>query len=172
MNETVQLIELLKQEAPLVAMLAPSFPVVYEYPAIVGKLKRLGFTYVFEVAVGAKKTNEAVLAALQKNPHSRFITSPCPSFVRLVRQKYPHLLKYVALNIDSPMVATARLIKERFPGVRPVFIGPCIAKKFEASEDHPELNILVLTYKEMAEVFTHFNLFNDPADQKASFDLE
>ena len=44
---------------------------------------------------------------------------------------------------------------------RPVFIGPCIVKKLEATEDVPELNILVVTYDEINQIFTQFNTPDD-----------
>jgi iron only hydrogenase large subunit-like protein len=171
MNEAAQLIDLLNKKAKLVAMLAPSFPVVYEYPQIVGMLKNLGFSYIVEVAAGAKKTNEAVLILLQSDPQSRFITSPCPSFVRLVRTKYQRLLPYLALTADSPMVATAKIVKEKYPKYQPVFLGPCIAKKFEAKEDYPDLNILALTYKELDGVFKHFNIAKSAPAPNQTFDI-
>lgn len=172
MTDIEELIQLLSQESPLVAMLAPSFPIVYQYPMIIGKLKRLGFRYVVEVAVGAKKTNKGLLAAFEKNPNRRCLTSPCAGFVRLIRQKYPHLQKYMLSEVDSPMGATARIVREKYPGFRPVFIGPCFAKKFEAKEDYPNLNILVLTYKELAQVFDHFKLDDFPGDCQEDFDIK
>lgn len=171
MNEVEELSGLVERKEKIVAMLAPSFPIVYDYPQIITRLKQLGFSYVVEVAAGAKKTNEAVAKLLVENPKSRFITSPCASFVRFVRKKYPELLKYLAFQADSPMVATAKIVAEKYPGYRPVFIGPCIVKKLEASEDHPELNILVLTYKELDMVFAHFHIEN-PITSQDKFDVE
>src|SRR3972149_7023263 len=63
MLETELLSDLLRQKQPLVALLAPSFPVMYSYPHIVGKIRRLGFAAVVEVAVGGAKTNAALVAA-------------------------------------------------------------------------------------------------------------
>ncbi len=171
MNEVAKLIELLNNKAKLTAMLAPSFPVMYEYPQIIGRLRQLGFSHVVEVAAGAKRTNEAVVKLLRDDPKSRFITSPCPSFVRLVRTKHPQLLPYLAFKADSPMVATARIVKEKFPDCQPVFIGPCIAKKLEASEDYPELNILVITYRELEVVFNTFHVGNAVARVDGGFDI-
>lgn len=172
MNEIKELIGLLKQRAKLAALLAPSFPIMYKYPGIVGKLKRVGFQYVMEVAAGADDTNKELLEALNKDKKARFIASPCPSIVRMVRQKYPRLIKYLAFAADSPMVASAKIVREKYPGFRPVFIGPCIAKKFEAKEDYPELDILVLTYKEMNQVFTDLKITDGPADENADFDIK
>jgi iron only hydrogenase large subunit-like protein len=41
----------------------------------------------------------------------------------------------------------------------------------EAKEDHPELNILVLTYKEMEEILKEKNIKQEPDDVLATFDL-
>ncbi|MDD5751084.1 MAG: [Fe-Fe] hydrogenase large subunit C-terminal domain-containing protein [Candidatus Peribacteraceae bacterium] len=158
MNDAAQCIELLKNKAKLVAMVAPSFPVMYAYPQIVARLKALGFAYVVEVAAGAKDTNKELIAALQADPQARFITSPCPGFVRMVRTQYPRFLPYLAFKVDSPMVATARIVKEKYPDCRPVFIGPCLAKKLEASEDYPELGIVAITYRELDQIFQTFGI--------------
>ncbi|OGD63706.1 hypothetical protein A2160_03405 [Candidatus Beckwithbacteria bacterium RBG_13_42_9] len=170
-EEVEQLLNLFNQKQPLVAMLAPSFPIVFAYPQIIGKLKRTGFSYMVEVAAGAKRTNEQVIELLKKNPEGRFMTSPCASFMRMVKEKYRHLMRYLAFTADSPMAATAKIVREKYPGYRPVFIGPCIVKKLEAKENYPELNILVLTYKEMNEVFAKLGINDDPADAQATFDI-
>ena len=172
MDDSSKLIDLINKKTKLVAMLAPSFPINYKFPEIITRLRKLGFNYVVEVSVGAKKTNEEVLEVLKNNPTSRFITSPCPSFVRLVRAKFPNLLKYLAFQADSPMIATAKIVKEKYPEFMPVFIGPCIAKKLEASEDHPDLNILVLNYNELDQVFAHFNILENKEITSDNFDIE
>jgi iron only hydrogenase large subunit-like protein len=153
MNEIEQLTQLIKEKKHLVAMLAPSFPIVFDYPDIVKKLKQIGFSEVLEVAVGAEITNAQLLMELNSDKKKRFITSPCASAVRLIRKKYPHLEKYLAYTVDSPMVATAKIVHHKWSDAKVVFIGPCIVKRLEASEDHPDLDILVLTYKELNEVF-------------------
>lgn len=164
------LVGLLKEKQQLAAMVAPSFPIMYKENELIAKLKAIGFTYVLEVAAGAKRTNEAVVKALRDDPNTRFITSPCPSFVRFVRTKYPQYEQYLAEQVDSPMIATARIAKEQYPGFRPVFIGPCNVKKLESSQDYPELNILVVTYKELEEVFTELQVSSgDP--KQAAFDI-
>lgn len=170
MSELQTLINLIEKKEKLVAMLAPSFPIVYEYPEIITRLKKLGFTYVVEVSAGAKKTNEELIQLLDKNPNARFITSPCPTVVRMIRKQFPHLEKYLSHGVDSPMIATAKIAMEKFPTYRSVFIGPCIVKKLEANEDFPELNILVLTYKEIDQVFDHFKIPKQSISQD-SFDI-
>lgn len=172
MTEVPMLIELIKSKAKLVAMLAPSFPIVYTYPNIIGKLRRFGFSAVVEVSAGAIETNRQLRTALANNPHGRFITSPCPTFVRFIRSKYPALIKYLAFAADSPMVATAKIVAQKWPDHRPVFIGPCNVKKLEATQDYPQLKIIALTFKEMDEVFKAFYFQDYPEDAIFDFDIK
>lgn len=160
----------LDNKEKLVAMLAPSFPVDFFYPEIIGKLKRLGFDKVVEISLGAVKTNNQLLELIKNNPEKRYITNPCPSLVRMIKSKFPELSKFLS-PIDSPMVATAKFILEKFPGVKPVFIGPCITKKLEAKEEYPELDILVLTFKEIETAFQLKNITENSGDFDQSFDL-
>ncbi|MDD5041047.1 MAG: [Fe-Fe] hydrogenase large subunit C-terminal domain-containing protein [Candidatus Peribacteraceae bacterium] len=171
MNDIERCISLFENKAPLVALLAPSFPICYSYPLIVARLKKLGFKAVIEVSAGAVKTNEQVVALLKKNPTARYISSPCAGFVRMVRKSFPALVPFLAFAADSPMIATARMAKEQYPDCQPVFIGPCFAKKLEASEDYPDLNILVLTYRELDAVFAHFTVGEDIDASGAAFDI-
>ncbi len=170
MNEPKALIDLIDNKEKLVAMLAPSFPIIFPYPAIITMLRKLGFAYVVEVAAGAKKTNEELISLLKSDPNARYITSPCPTVVRMIKKQMPQYAKYFTHNVDSPMAATAKIVREQYPGYRPVFIGPCIMKKFEATEDVPELNIFVLTYLELLEIFNHYNI-NEQVNPDDHFDI-
>jgi len=163
-------LELLEKKEKMAVMLAPSFPIDFSYPAIVGKLKRLGFKYVVEVARGAMETNRQLLEQIKKNPQGRHITAPCPVIVRLVRSKYPQLKQFLA-SAYSPMVNIAKLVLEKFPNTRPVFIGPCLPKKIEAREDCPSLKIIVLTFKELKKLFEMKKIGDHPTDASADFDI-
>lgn len=170
-KEVKELLNLLEKKQKLVAMLAPSFPVDFFYPEIIGMLKRLGFKYVAEVARGAEETNKQLLAFLKLRPNNKYITSPCPTIVRLIRNKYPELTQFLA-NIDSPMSAIAKIVAKKYPGYKKVFIGPCFAKKSEAKEDRKELDILVLTYKEIKEVFDTKKISLQKSDKSQTFDIK
>ncbi len=168
--ETQELINLIDKRGKMVAMLAPSFPVVFNYPEIVGMLRRLGFTRVVEVSRGAEETNKQLLALMKLHPYKRYITNPCPTIVRLIRNKYPYLLQHLA-PIDSPMSATAKIVAKKYSKHKKVFIGPCLMKKLEAKEDSLELDILVVTYKELQEVFKIKNIKPKLTDNLTSFDI-
>jgi len=169
-KEAEELLELAERGANMVAMLAPSFPVVFEYPKIVSMLKRLGFKKVVEVARGAEETNKQLLALMKLHPDRKYITSPCPTIVRVIRNKYPELVQYLA-PIDSPMVATAKIVAKKWPRYKKVFIGPCMLKKLEAKEDHPDLDILCITYKDLVEVFKTKKITSKIFDRFAGFDI-
>lgn len=168
--EIKKLLNLLEKKSKIVAMLAPSFLVDFSYPEIVGMLKRLGFKYVVEVSTGAIQTNKQLNALLKRYPNKRYITSPCPSIVRMVKNKYPRIVPFLAPT-DSPMTAIAKIVAKKYPNYKKVFVGPCFVKKIEAKEDHPELDILVLTYKEIAEVFKIKNISPKKRDKFSSFNI-
>lgn len=169
--EIKEFLNFIDKKQNMVAMIAPSFPIDFEYPEIIGMLKRLGFKYVVEVTRGAIQTNKELLALLKLHPDRRYITNPCPTIVRLIRNKFPELEQYLT-PIDSPMSATAKIVAKKYPEYKKVFIGPCIAKKMEAKEDYPELEILVLTYKELKKVFEMKKIVPEKKDKLCSFDIK
>ena len=62
------------------------------------------------------------------------IASSCPVVVNLVEQVYPDLIDHLA-PVVSPMIAHGRYLKQVYgPNAFVVFIGPCIAKKGEATD--------------------------------------
>lgn len=64
-KEVEALFRAIENKEKLVAMLAPSFPIDFSYPDILGKLKILGFSNFIEVAVGAIATNAQIQLLLQ-----------------------------------------------------------------------------------------------------------
>jgi two-component system NtrC family sensor kinase len=115
------------------ALVAPSFPVGFSVPPaqVIGALRKVGFTYVVEVAYGADLVNQACHGFLDEHPTGIHIASACPAVVEYVRKYHPELTDRI-MPIVSPMVATALAVKKRYgQDVRCVFIGPCVAKKAE-----------------------------------------
>lgn len=169
--EVKEVLNLIKKKAKMVAMIAPSFPIDFSYPEIVGMMKRLGFEYVAELSNGALETNKQLLALMKLHPNKRYITSPCPAVVRLVRNKYPELAPFLA-KIDSPMSATAKIVDKKYPGYKKIHIGPCFVKKLECKEDYPELDMISLTYKELQTLFDIKKISPKKSDKKAEFDIK
>ena len=61
-------------------------------------------------------------------------TSCCPSYVQLAEKHIPDLKKYIS-STGSPMYYTARIVKEKYPDAKIVFVGPCVAKRKEVKLD-------------------------------------
>ena len=126
---------LMSGRLPVIASIAPSFVANYENVGIDSvreALKKIGFADVEETAIGAtivKKEYERILA---EGSQDVLISSCCHSVNLLIQKHFPAALPYLA-NVVSPMQAHAADIKRRNPEAKVVFIGPCVAKKDEAS---------------------------------------
>jgi two-component system NtrC family sensor kinase len=143
---------LLAGPATVAAIVAPSYPAEFDEDgtgALIAALRRLGFAYVHEVAFGADLVARAY-ARLLLEDDGRFIATSCPAVVSYVRKYHPELLDRLA-PIVSPMIAVARALHKRHgPGLKLVFVGPCIAKKGEAEYEQFEGEVdAVLTYGEL-----------------------
>jgi signal transduction histidine kinase/Pyruvate/2-oxoacid:ferredoxin oxidoreductase delta subunit len=129
--------DLLAGPVPVAAILAPSFAAEFsrhDYRQLVGAIRRLGFASVHEVAFGAELVAKEYRRLVAADSGKLWIATTCPAVVGYVERYHPELTDALA-PIVSPMVATARLLRERAGGdLRVVFIGPCIAKKREIVE--------------------------------------
>ena len=76
-------------------------------------------------------------------------TSCCPSYVQLAEKHIPDLKKYIS-STGSPMYYTARIVKEKYPDAKIVFVGPCVAKRKEVKLD-PCVDF-TLTFEEVGSV--------------------
>lgn len=130
---------MLEEDAPVAALLAPSFPAGFDVPAgqVAGAFKAAGFDLVVEVAQGADLVSRAYAEYLEAHPGGVHIATACPAVAEYVRKYRPELVDRL-VPVVSPMVATALAVKELYgERVRCVFVGPCVAKKAEARD--PEL---------------------------------
>ncbi len=144
--------ELLAADAPVAAIVAPSYPAEFtecSTAGLVGALRDLGFSGVHEVSFGADLV-AAEYASLLEQDDGRYIATSCPAVVSYVRKYHPDILDNLA-PIVSPMLAIARVLHKKYgPELRIVFIGPCIAKKGEARYEQFEGEVhAALTYVEL-----------------------
>ena len=69
----------------------------------------------------------------------------------------------------TPMVLTGRLVKRQHPGCRIAFIGPCAAKKLEASRRSVRSEVdFVLTFEELQGMFEAKNVDFDQLEEMGS----
>lgn len=141
------------------ALVAPSVAGQFPY-ATFGQLfsgiKALGFTDVAEVALGADIVASRESGELKEKGF--LISSCCPAFVSLVEKKYPHLKEHISANL-SPAGTLAKLIKEKYPDSKTVFIGPCTAKKSEnRRKEYLDYVDCVLTFEELQALLDGRNI--------------
>lgn len=147
----IKLIGLLKK--PTVCMLAPSFPIDFKYPNIIGMLKELGFDKVTELTYGARIVNYWYVDYVKSHPKQKYyITSPCPTCVSLIQKRYPEIEKYLVPHV-SPMAAMAKIAKKYFPDHNVVFVSPCYAKQMMEAPKYDDVIDLVITFKELGKIF-------------------
>ena len=71
----------------------------------------------------------------------------------LAKKFFPDLIDQISQEL-TPMVATARTIKQEHPNAKVVFIGPCAAKKLEASRRTVRSDVdFVVTFEELQAMF-------------------
>ncbi|EOD00051.1 sigma 54-interacting transcriptional regulator [Caldisalinibacter kiritimatiensis] len=157
-------LDILEYYDNVIACLAPSFVVSfhsYPYKKVVGALKELGFSEVWEVAVGAEELSRELDKYLTNTINKKpLISTPCPAFIRMIEKHYPEIIENL-LPFLSPMIAAAKIIRsiKKDKDLKIVFIGPCIAKKAEAIESQFEgLVNSVLTFDEIKELFSRRNI--------------
>jgi len=125
----------LSNNSSIVAIVAPA--VVVSFPDLFlnlnGWLKSIGVKAVFDVSFGAELTVKSYLDYIAKAKPKTVIAQPCPAIVTFIEIYHPELLPYLA-PADSPMLHTAKMVKEFYPQYsnhKIAVISPCYAKKRE-----------------------------------------
>lgn len=154
-SNMLDVLKLLKESSNRVyAILAPSIASQFTYAKIgqvVSGLKNAGFYKSVEVALGADVV--AVKEAHEFAEKGFLLSSCCPAYVRYVKINFPDLADKIS-ETPSPMVETAKIIKDKDPDAKVVFIGPCISKKMEAKyPENRDLVDSVLTFEELQALF-------------------
>lgn len=159
-GQIFQTIHAMKSGKEVIAAVAPAFvgqfgPTVTP-EKVKSALKELGFADVVEVAIGADLcTVEEAEDFLKKVPNEQpfMATSCCPAWSVMAKKLFPQFKPYISMAL-TPMVLTGRLIKKQKPDAKVVFIGPCAAKKLEASRKSVRSDVdFVLTFEEVMGMF-------------------
>lgn len=160
-SQIFQLARALSEGEEIVAEVAPAF--VGQFGSNINvrnfkaALEELGFSETYEVALGAD------IGAIAEAHHyvnkvttgelPFLLTSCCPSWAMLAKKFFPDLIDQISQEL-TPMVATARTIKQEHPNAKVVFIGPCAAKKLEAMRKTVRSDVdFVITFEELDAMF-------------------
>ena len=160
-SQIFQLCRALKEGGKIIAEIAPAFVGQFG-PNITPRnikaaLQELGFSEVYETALGAD------IGAIAEAHHyvdkvvtgelPFLLTSCCPAWSVLAKKYFPDLAPQVSQEL-TPMVATARTIKQEHPDAKVVFIGPCASKKLEAARRTVRSDVdFVITFEELQGMF-------------------
>ncbi|MDE5872429.1 MAG: 4Fe-4S dicluster domain-containing protein [Lachnospiraceae bacterium] len=155
-----QVIQAIKSDVPVYAAIAPAvagqFGPKLTPEKIRSAFQALGFTDVIEVAIGADLcTIQEAKDFVEEVPDNLpfMATSCCPAWSMMAKKEFPEIAKCISMAL-TPMVFTGRLIKKKYPGCKVAFIGPCAAKKLEASRRTIRSDVdFVLTFEEVMGMF-------------------
>lgn len=151
-SQMIDVLQALHSERPVVAMCAPSIIGQFDdnWQKIVSGLKAIGFTRVVEVATGADKTCREEAVEFQhrvvEQGQKFMTTSCCPAYIEAVKKHLPELAPFVS-ETPTPMHMTAQAIRDTMPEAVTIFLGPCVAKRYEGLND-PAVDY-VLTFEEV-----------------------
>lgn len=152
-------LSVLKQYEYTVALPAPSlygqFNNLEDVNIILNALKLIGFDDVYEVGAAAEMVSEMSRTYVMEHEDRKpFISTACPSVVRLIRVRFPNLIEHL-LPLTSPMDLAAKLARKRAiertglssEKIGIIFISPCPAKvtdvKNPLGSDYSEVDAVV-----------------------------
>lgn len=160
-SQIFQLIRAMQSGRKIIAQVAPAFAGQFG-PKVTPDmfktaLKELGFADVYETALGADlgcmAEAEHYVKEVASGNQAFALTSCCPSWSVMAKNLFPETIDKIS-NELTPMVATARIIKEEHPDASVVFIGPCASKKLEASRRTVRSDVdFVITFEELTGMF-------------------
>ncbi len=143
----------LVEDYTVAVSIAPSYAAIFpdwQRKRLASALRKLGFTYISETAVGAYLTAKKTIEYASSKDDMSHICTACPAVVNYV-EKYNDAYLNLLVPVVSPMMAHATFYKEKYgDDIKVVFIGPCVAKKAEAQrEELASLVDCVLTFEEL-----------------------
>lgn len=131
-------------------VVAPSVSSQFHYaklPQVITGIKMLGFHEVVEAALGADMVSYDEAKELEE--HGILTSSCCSAFVKYIHTSFPDLADKISTNL-SPMAKMARYIKKTDKEAKVVFVGPCIAKKMEMTNENSAPYVdCVITFEEL-----------------------
>lgn len=132
-NDYDEVLERLGRGDKVNALLDSAYLAMFDEPErFVAGLKKIGFNSVLEIASSTSVVTEQQMKYMESHSDLKYmITASCPSVYLFVCKYYPELVKYL-IPIISPAVALAKLVRLSEHDSYNVYIGPCLARRFES----------------------------------------
>ncbi len=125
---------------------------------ILAAIKAIGFDEVIEVALGAEDTSANEAKEFKERMHEGqpfMTTSCCPAYTGWVDKHAQELKPFVSETL-SPMAYAAIRAKKLYPDAEVVFIGPCLAKRYE-SDSVAEVD-LAMSFEELGAFLAAYDI--------------
>lgn len=175
-HEVSQLIDLLRQlkaKHEVIALMAPA--IVGQFSGNIFKLHaaliKLGFTEVFEVALGADITTRKEAAEFTERMQKEeafMTTSCCAGYNNLVEKHLPEMAKFKS-KTETPLFYTAELVRKLYPTAKIVFLSPCVAKRKEILRD--KYVDYLLTFEELLALLSGYEINVETCEELPFKDL-
>ncbi len=169
-------ISILESKKTSIALCDPSiaseFEDISDYRKFVGMLKMIGFSKIYETSYAIDLMAHAYRKLFNESKGRYYISSYCSSIVEYIEKYIPELIPNLA-NISSPMMIATELAKEFHAedDWNIFYITPCVSAKTELKKtDKKNAPNIILTFEELRELFSHFNISESYAEA-IDFDL-
>jgi [FeFe] hydrogenase (group B1/B3) len=131
-SQLVAVLQKMKIGKEMVALFAPALAGQFSFNAekLHRALRSVGFSHVYEVALGAEITARTEAEDLRENlagGQSFLTTSCCAAYRELVAKHLPEMGPHVS-HAGTPLYYTSILVKKQHPDAVQVFLCPCFAK--------------------------------------------
>jgi [FeFe] hydrogenase (group B1/B3) len=159
-SQIIDVLKAIKSKKNVVALLAPALLGQFKCSAeqLHSAVKKVGFSFAYEVAVGAESTSFHEAKDLEERlaRGEKFMTtSCCAAYNNLVKKHIPDLKPFVSTT-GTPLFYTAEYARRKhWDGVL-VFISPCLAKYEEVFANE---NVdFILGCEEVGALFEAFSI--------------
>ncbi len=182
---TYDSLDVLKKYEYTVALPAPSlyaqFNNLDDIDIVLNALKLLGFNDIYEVSAAAEMISEMSRHYIREHKDKApFISTACPSIVRLIRVRFPnlidHLLPFVAPVDLAAQIALKKAIEKTGLSrekIGIIFISPCPAKVTSCKEplgsDYSDIDAVVAIKDVYPLLLTHMKkIAQDPDAERCA----
>lgn len=115
-------------------------------------IEKLGFAGVSETALGAEEVSAHLADFLTDKHEGVYLSTACPAFVEYINKYNPKLTANLT-PVLSPLLSHCKYLRRKLgDDIKIVFVGPCIAKKFEADR-HADLLNLSISFRDLRRWF-------------------
>lgn len=133
-------------------------------------IEKLGFAGVSETALGAEEVSAHLADFLSDKKDGVYLSTACPAFVEYINKYMPDLTPNLT-PVLSPLLSHCKMMRHKLgDDIKIVFVGPCIAKKFEADRNADILN-LSISFRDLRRWFREAGINYHQIEAKPEIDF-